>query len=45
VYDKAMVVPVKAAFEGVAHRQLGAALDTVRTSVKLTLTADTFAKR
>jgi hypothetical protein len=45
VYDKVMVVPVRASFEGVAHRQLGGALDTVRTSVKLTLTADTFAKR
>jgi hypothetical protein len=45
VYDTAMIVPVRVTFESVARRQLGEAYDTVRTSVKLTLTADTFAKR
>jgi hypothetical protein len=43
VYDIAMVVPVKATFESVARRQLGESYDTLRTSVQLTLTADTFA--
>ncbi|MDB5027279.1 MAG: hypothetical protein JWO66_968, partial [Candidatus Eremiobacteraeota bacterium] len=45
VYNKAMVVPVQAAFDGLARRQLGSVLDTVRTSVKLSLTADSFSKR
>ena len=44
VYDVAMVVPVKASFESVARRQVGDSYDTLRTSVILTLTADTFAK-
>jgi hypothetical protein len=44
VYDTAMVVPVKASFEGVARRQLGESFNTLRTSVRLTLTADSFAK-
>ena len=44
VYDIALVVPVKASFESVARRQVGESYDTLRTSVKLTLTADTFAK-
>lgn len=45
VYDTAMIVPVKAAFATIAHRQVGQVFDTLRTSVKLTLTADSFAKR
>lgn len=44
VYDIAMVVPVKASFESIARRQVGEAYNTLRTSVILTLTADTFAK-
>jgi len=44
VYDTAMVVPVKAAFDGVARRQVGESYNTLRTSVRLTLTADSFAK-
>jgi hypothetical protein len=44
VYDTAMVVPVRASFEGVARRQVGESFNTLRTSVRLTLTADTFAK-
>ena len=44
VYDRAMVVPVKASFDGVARRQLGESFNTLRTSVRLTLTADSFAK-
>ena len=44
VYDIAMVVPVKASFESVARRQVGESYDTLRTSVRLALTADTFAK-
>jgi hypothetical protein len=45
VYDTAMVIPVTAAFETVARRQLGGSYDTRRTSVRLTLTADSFAKK
>lgn len=45
VYDTAMIVPVEATFQSVARRQLGQSYNTVRTSVKLTLTADSFAKR
>jgi hypothetical protein len=44
VYDVAMVVPVTASFESIARRQVGDSYDTLRTSVRLTLTADTFAK-
>jgi len=45
VYDIAMVVPIKASFESVARRQMGESYDTLRTSVQLTLTTDTFATR
>jgi hypothetical protein len=45
VYDTAMVVPVKAAFESVARRQIGQSFNTLRTSVKLTLASDSFAGR
>jgi hypothetical protein len=45
VYDTAMIVPVKATFQTEARRQVGVAYETTRTSVTLTLTADSFAKR
>jgi hypothetical protein len=45
VYDRQMIVPVKVAFEGVARRHVGQAYDTLRTSVQMTLTADSFASR
>ncbi len=45
VYDTALVVPVKASFQTIARRQVGAAYATVRTAVTLTLTADTFRRR
>ncbi len=45
VYDTALVVPLKAAFLSEAHRQVGAAYETTRTSVTLALVADSFAKR
>jgi hypothetical protein len=45
VYDTAMIVPVKATFESVARRQVGGSFNTVRTSIRLTLTTDSFAKR
>lgn len=45
VYDTAMVLPVKVSFESVARRQLGQSYNTLRTSIRLTLTADSFAKR
>ena len=45
VYDTARTVPVRATFQGESRRQVGAALETLRTSVTLTLTADSFAKR
>ncbi|HEY0393159.1 MAG TPA: hypothetical protein VGD01_01565 [Candidatus Elarobacter sp.] len=44
IYDTALVVPVKAAFEAVSHRQLTEGYNTMRTSVRLTLTADSFSK-
>jgi hypothetical protein len=45
VYDTAMIVPVKATFQTEARRQVGAAYETTRTSITLTLTSDSFAKR
>ena len=45
VYDTAMIVPLKATFQTEARRQVGAAYETTRTSVTLTLTGDSFAKR
>jgi hypothetical protein len=45
VYDTALAVPVRATFQGESRRQIGAAHETLRTSVTLTLTADSFAKR
>ena len=44
-YDTAMIVPVKATFQTEARRQVGTAYETTRTSVTLTLIADSFAKR
>ena len=44
VYDTAMIVPVRATFRTEARRQIGTAYQTTRTSVTLTLTADSFAK-
>ncbi len=45
VYDTGFVVPVKATYEGQTRRQLFEAFDETRTSVVLTLTADSFAKK
>ncbi|HTD37792.1 MAG TPA: hypothetical protein VK669_09775 [Candidatus Limnocylindrales bacterium] len=45
VYDTVMILPVKVSFESVARRQLGQSYNTLRTSIRLTLTADSFAKR
>jgi hypothetical protein len=45
VYDTALVVPVRAKFQSESRRQIGAALETLRTSVTLTLMTDSFAKR
>jgi hypothetical protein len=45
VYDTALAVPLRATFQGESRRQIGAAHETLRTSVTLTLTADSFAKR
>ena len=45
VYDVALAVPVKATFKSESRRQIGAARETLRTSVTLTLTNDSFAKR
>jgi hypothetical protein len=45
VYDTGFVVPVKVTYEGQTRRQLPEAFDETRTSVVLTLTADSFAKK
>jgi hypothetical protein len=45
VYDTVLAVPLRATFQGEARRQVGAARETLRTSVTLTLTADSFTKR
>jgi hypothetical protein len=45
VYDPSLIVPVKATFQSASRRQVGGAYATTRTSVSLTLTADSFAKR
>lgn len=45
VYDIALAVPVRATFRGESRRQIGAARETLRTSVTLTLASDSFAKR
>lgn len=45
VYDTVLAVPLRATFQGESRRQIGAARETLRTSVTLTLTADSFAKR
>jgi hypothetical protein len=42
VYDTALVVPVKATFMSSARRQIGATLSTTRSTITLTLTADSF---
>lgn len=42
VYDAALIVPVKATFQSSARRQLGATFDTTRSTITLTLTADSF---
>jgi hypothetical protein len=44
VYDTALIVPLKATFLSESRRQVGAAYETTRTSVSLTLAADSFAK-
>ncbi|HEY0614171.1 MAG TPA: hypothetical protein VGC96_06005 [Candidatus Elarobacter sp.] len=43
VYDTSLVVPVKANFEGISRRQISEGWNTLRTSVRLTLTTDSFA--
>nr|MDQ6943861.1 hypothetical protein [Candidatus Eremiobacteraeota bacterium] len=45
VYDTALAVPLRATFQGESRRQIGAALETLRSSVTLTLATDSFAKR
>ena len=45
VYDTALVVPIRVTFQGESRRQIGAAQETLRTSVTLTLVTDSFAKR
>ncbi len=45
VYDTALIVPVKATFQSESRRQVGAAYEKTRTSVTLSLAADSFAKR
>ena len=45
VYDVALIVPLRATFQTEARRQVGTAYETTRTSVTLTLTSDSFAKR
>jgi hypothetical protein len=45
VYDTALTVPVRADFRSESRRQIGATHETLRTSVTLTLTTDSFAKR
>jgi hypothetical protein len=45
VYDTGFVVPIKVTYEGQTRRQLPEAFDETRTSVVLTLTADSFAKK
>ena len=44
VYDTAMVVPLRATFDTIARRRAGESYDTLRTSVTLKLTADSFKK-
>jgi hypothetical protein len=44
VYDTTLIVPVKASFESISRRPVGESYATARTSVRLVLTADTFAK-
>jgi hypothetical protein len=45
VYDTGFVVPISATYEGQARRQTFEAVDETHTSVVLTLTADSFAKK
>jgi hypothetical protein len=45
VYDTGVVVPISAAYEGQARRQMSEAVDETHTSVVLKLTADSFAKK
>jgi hypothetical protein len=42
VYDTALVVPVKVTFQSSSRRQLGATMSTTRSTITLTLTADSF---
>ncbi len=44
VYDTALVVPVKATFESSSRRQYGPTLSTTRSTITLTLTADSFGR-
>jgi hypothetical protein len=42
VYDTVLIIPVKANFQSSARRQMGSTLITTRSTVALTLTADSF---
>jgi hypothetical protein len=44
VYDTALVVPVKATFQSSSRRQVGSTFDTTRSTITLTLTADSFGR-
>jgi len=44
VYDTVLVVPVKATFLSSSRRQIGPTLNTTRSTITLTLTADSFGK-
>jgi hypothetical protein len=45
VYDTALTVPVRASFQSETRRVMGATNEMRRTSITMTLTADSFAKR
>ena len=45
VYDTALIVPLRAAYQGQSHRQLADAYHETHTSLTLTLTADSFVKK
>ncbi len=44
VYDTALIVPVKASFQSSSRRQIGPTMSTLRSTITLTLTADSFAR-
>jgi hypothetical protein len=44
VYDTALVVPVKVTFQSSSRRQIGPTMNTTRSTITLTLTADSFGK-